>query len=42
MELVFEHPERYRGFVTQESFDLSSVLGNRFGKVFAGQVSNSV
>ena len=35
MELVFEQPERYRGFVTQETFDLSSILANRFGKVFS-------
>ena len=42
MELVFEQPEQYRGFVTQETFDLSSILANRFGKVFAGEVSDSV
>ena len=37
MELVFEQPERYRGFVTQESFELSSFLDNRFGNVFSGE-----
>jgi len=42
MELVFEQPERYQGFVTQETFDLSSILTNRFGKIFAGEVADSV
>jgi len=42
MELVFEQPERYRGFVTQETFELSSILGSRFGKVFAGEVEDCV
>ena len=42
LDLVFERPERYRGFVTQETFDLPSILANRFGKVFAGEVSDSV
>ena len=42
MELVFEHPERYRGFVTQETFELSNILTNRFGKIFAGEVGDSV
>ena len=37
MDLVFEQPEQYRGFVPQETFDLSSLLANRFGKVFAGE-----
>jgi len=41
VDLVFEQPERYRGFVTQEAFDLSSILANRFGKYFAGDVSRS-
>lgn len=36
LDLVFEQPERYRGFVPQETFELPSLLGNRFGKVFAG------
>ena len=42
MELVFEQPEQYRGFVTQETFDLSAILANRFGKIFAGEVADSV
>lgn len=42
MELVFEQPERYRGFVTQETFELSAILTNRFGKVFAGEVADSI
>ncbi len=41
VDLVFDQPERYRGFVTQETFDLSSILANRFGKVFAGEVASS-
>jgi hypothetical protein len=41
MELVFEQPERYKGFVTQETFELSSLLGNRFGKVFAGEMADA-
>lgn len=36
LDLVVDQPERYRGFVTQETFELSSILANRFGKVFAG------
>jgi saccharopine dehydrogenase-like NADP-dependent oxidoreductase len=42
MELVLEQPERYRGFVTQETFELSSILASRFGKVFAGEEADSV
>jgi len=42
VDLVFEQPERYLGFVTQETFDLSSILANRFGKVFTGDVSSTV
>ena len=42
MEIVFEQPEQYRGFVTQETFDLPAILANRFGKVFAGEVADSV
>ena len=40
MELVLEQSEQYRGFVTQESFELGAILANRFGKVFAGDVSD--
>jgi len=36
LDLVVERPDCYRGFVTQETFELSSILENRFGKVFAG------
>ena len=36
MDLVFEHPQEYQGFVTQETFDLSSFLTNRFGKNVCG------
>jgi len=41
VDLVCEHSERYRGFVTQEAFDLSSILANRFGQFFVGDVSRS-
>ncbi len=34
VDLVFERPETYRGFVTQETFDLPSILVNRFGQFF--------
>jgi len=34
VDLIFERPERYRGFVTQETFDLPSILSNRFGRFF--------
>ena len=34
VDLVFERSEQYRGFVTQESFDLPSILANRFGRLF--------
>lgn len=34
VDLVFERSEQYRGFVTQETFDLSSILSNRFGRFF--------
>jgi saccharopine dehydrogenase-like NADP-dependent oxidoreductase len=34
VDLVFERPEQYRGFVTQETFDLPSILANRFGRFF--------
>ncbi len=42
VDLVFEKPEQYQGFVTQETFDLSSILANRFGQFFAGEVVNFV
>src|SRR5579864_947226 len=32
MDLVLEQPKRYRGLVTQESFRLPEILGNRFGR----------
>ncbi len=34
VDLVFERSGTYRGFVTQETFDLSSILENRFGRYF--------
>jgi saccharopine dehydrogenase-like NADP-dependent oxidoreductase len=34
VDLVFEQPDAFRGFVTQESFALDSVLDNRFGRYF--------
>ncbi|MCU7846095.1 MAG: saccharopine dehydrogenase NADP-binding domain-containing protein [Candidatus Thiodiazotropha sp. (ex Monitilora ramsayi)] len=34
VDLVFQQEERYRGFVTQESFELVKVLDNRFGRCY--------
>jgi saccharopine dehydrogenase-like NADP-dependent oxidoreductase len=34
VDLVFERAGQYRGFVTQETFDLPSILANRFGRLF--------
>ena len=36
VDLVCQEPARYRGFVTQETFDLSAILANRFGKYYSG------
>ena len=41
VDLVFEQPEECLGFVTQETFDLSSILANRFGKYYAGDPGGS-
>lgn len=35
VDLVFERPEAYQGFVTQETFPLKAVLANRFGRYFS-------
>lgn len=35
VDLVFEKPDAFHGFVTQETFPLRSVLGNRFGRYFS-------
>ncbi len=35
VDLVLAEPQRYRGLVTQESFRLPEILGNRFGKHLA-------
>lgn len=32
---VLSNPNKYKGFVKQEAFDLKTFLGNRFGKIFA-------
>ncbi|MEX2492226.1 MAG: saccharopine dehydrogenase C-terminal domain-containing protein [Nitrospirales bacterium] len=42
VDMVFGRPGQYRGFVTQETFQLSAILDNRFGKIFAGEVDDSV
>ncbi len=34
VDLVFEQPSVYRGFVTQETFPYQSIVENRFGKYF--------
>jgi len=33
-DLVLHAPERYKGFVTQESFPLQDFIANRFGACF--------
>ncbi|MDR4495693.1 MAG: saccharopine dehydrogenase family protein [Nitrospirales bacterium] len=35
VDLVFAKPDAFQGFVTQETFSLRSVLGNRFGRYFS-------
>jgi saccharopine dehydrogenase-like NADP-dependent oxidoreductase len=35
VDLVLEHPGNYRGFIAQEQFRLTSILGNRFGRYHA-------
>jgi saccharopine dehydrogenase-like NADP-dependent oxidoreductase len=35
IDLVLEHPEKYRGFVAQERFRLTGILANRFGRYYA-------
>ncbi len=37
LDLVFDAPERYRGFLRQEQIPLAAVLANRFGRCFTGQ-----
>jgi saccharopine dehydrogenase-like NADP-dependent oxidoreductase len=35
VDLVLEHPGKYRGFVAQEQFRLTDILANRFGRYYA-------
>lgn len=35
LDLVLEHPDRHKGFVAQEDFQLKGFLDNRFGRFFA-------
>ena len=35
VDLVLSDPVRYHGFISQETFPLSAVLSNRFGRVYA-------
>jgi len=35
LDLVLTHPDRYHGLITQESFRLPEILGNRFGRHLA-------
>lgn len=37
LDLVFDAPEHYRGFLRQEQIPLAAVLANRFGRCFTGQ-----
>jgi saccharopine dehydrogenase-like NADP-dependent oxidoreductase len=34
VDLIFEHPKKYHGFVHHEQFSLEDVLSNRFGKYY--------
>ena len=34
VDMVFDHPENYHGFVLQEQFSLTNFLNNRFGKIY--------
>jgi len=36
LDIVLSNPQAFRGFVTQESFQLSAVLGNEFGRLYEG------
>ena len=42
LDLVLRSPDKYRGFVQQEQFELSQVLANRFGRHFADHSSKDV
>jgi saccharopine dehydrogenase-like NADP-dependent oxidoreductase len=42
LDLVLTHPERHRGLVTQESFRLPDILGNRFGRHLAAGSSKDI
>ena len=35
VDLVLAHPTRYHGFVPQEQFRLTDIVGNRFGRYYA-------
>ena len=35
VDIVFDHPKEFSGFVTQETMSLKTILANRFGKYFA-------
>jgi saccharopine dehydrogenase-like NADP-dependent oxidoreductase len=35
VDLVFNSPDRYHGFVAQENFRLTEILANRFGRYYA-------
>ena len=35
VDLVLQHPEKYRGFVAQEQFSMPDILTNRFGRYYA-------
>jgi saccharopine dehydrogenase-like NADP-dependent oxidoreductase len=37
MDIVLGAPQKYQGFVTQESIALDAVLANRFGRYYAGE-----
>ncbi len=42
MDLVLTSGNKYRGFVAQEQFRLTDILGNRFGRYYATGGTNEV
>src|SRR4029077_16149135 len=42
LDLVLTNPERHHGLVTQESFRLPDILGNRFGRHLAAGGSKDI
>lgn len=39
VDMVFNHPEKYHGFVCQEQFSFEDLINNRFGQYYAATMS---